>query len=151
MPQFSAVTAVFPQSARNVAEAPSATAAAVPFIGTATAVRCGEDLTEVASATAVNLRSRSNIMNTNLKPADELLSIRQNVKQLQAREAEIKAAMIAGEMELSGDFAIAEIKERATSRFDRKAAEAELGDLSRFEVKSTATVLNVTELEGVLE
>lgn len=86
-------------------------------------------------------------MTTNLKPADELLSIRQQIKMLQAREAEIKEAMIAGDMETSGHFAIAEISERETKRFDRKAAEAELGDLSRFDVKSASTVLKVTELE----
>lgn len=88
---------------------------------------------------------------TNLKPADELLTIRQRIKALQAREAEIKEAMISGGAELAGDFAIAELKERAASRFDRKAAEAELGDLSRFENKTTQTVLIITELEGVLE
>lgn len=90
-------------------------------------------------------------MTANLKPADELLSLRQRIKELQAREAEIREGMLAGELELHGDFAIVEIKERNTSRFDKKAAEAELGDLSRFEVKGKQFVLNVSELEEVIE
>lgn len=86
-------------------------------------------------------------MITNLKPADELLSIRQRIKALQAREDEIKAAMISGEMEMNGDFAVAHFVIRRTSRFDRKAAEAEMGSLARFDVKSETTALMVSELE----
>lgn len=85
-------------------------------------------------------------MTTNLKPADELLSIRQKIKALEAREAEIKAAMIAGTAELSGDFAIAKLSSRKTTRFDRKAAEAELGSLARFEVSGESVTLTVDEL-----
>ena len=91
------------------------------------------------------------IMATNLKPADELLSIRQRIKALQAREDEIKAGMKSGELEMSGDFALASLSTRNSSRFDRKAAENELGDLSRFEVKTEITVLTVSELEEVIE
>ena len=43
-------SAVNPQFIRTTAEAPSATAAAVPFIGTATAVRCGG-----RAATTINI------------------------------------------------------------------------------------------------
>ena len=85
-------------------------------------------------------------MTTNMKPADELLSIRQKIKALQAREAEIKAAMIDGTADLFGDFAIANLSTRATTRFDRKASEAELGSLARFEVKGEAVTLTVEEL-----
>lgn len=84
---------------------------------------------------------------TNLKPADELLSIRQRIKEMQAREKEIKDGMEKGEFEMNGDFAIAVLSKRNQSRFDRKAAEAELGDLSRFEKKIETTVLTVSELE----
>lgn len=90
-------------------------------------------------------------MTTNLKPADELLTIRQRIKSLQARADEIKTEMEKGELDMSGDFAIAQITRRNSYRFDRKAAEKELGDLSRFEVKTEVTVLNVTELEQVVE
>lgn len=94
---------------------------------------------------------RDTPMTTNLKPADELLSIRQRIKALQAREDEIKAGMKSGELEMSGDFALASLSTRNSSRFDRKAAENELGDLSRFEVKTEITVLTVSELEEVIE
>lgn len=86
------------------------------------------------------------LMTTNLKPADELLSVRQKIKALEAREAEIKAAMIEGSADLSGDFAVAKLSSRKTSRFDRKAAEAELGPLARFDVKGEAVTLTVEEL-----
>ena len=86
-------------------------------------------------------------MTINLKPADELLTIRQRIKALQAREDEIKSAMKSGEMEMAGDFALAHFVTRKSSRFDRKAAEAELGDLSRFDVKSETVALMVSELE----
>ena len=88
-------------------------------------------------------------MTTNLKPADELLTLRQRIKALQAREDEIKAGMKSGELEMNGDFALAHFVKRNTSRFDRKAAEAELGDLSRFDVKSETVALIVSELEQV--
>lgn len=90
-------------------------------------------------------------MTTNLKPADELLTIRQRIKALQAREDEIKAGMKSGEMDMGGDFAVAHFVKRTTSRFDRKAAGAELGSLSRFDVKSETTALLVSELEIVEE
>lgn len=86
-------------------------------------------------------------MTTNMKPADELLSIRQKIKALQAREAEIKELMVSGDADLFGDFAIAKISTRKTTRFDRKAAEAELGTLERFDVKGEAVTLTVEELE----
>lgn len=85
-------------------------------------------------------------MTTNLKPADELLSVRQKIKELQAREAELKDAMTADPALLSGDFAVAHFVKRGSSRFDRKAAEAELGSLARFDVKGETVALMVSEL-----
>lgn len=90
-------------------------------------------------------------MTTNLKPADELLSIRHKIKALQEREAELKDGMKSGALEMNGDFAIAHFVQRNSSRFDRKAAEAELGDLSRFDVKTETAALMVSELEQVIE
>ena len=55
------------------------------------------------------------------------------------------------ELELAGDFALAHFTKRNSNRFDRKAAEAELGDLSRFEVKSETVALIVSELEHMVE
>lgn len=85
-------------------------------------------------------------MTTNMKPADELMTVRNKMKELQAREAEIKAGMQSGEMETTGDFAIAHFVKRKTTRFDRKAAEEELGDLSKFNKSGEAVVLMVDEL-----
>lgn len=90
-------------------------------------------------------------MTTNLKPADELLSVRQKIKALQERESELRDGMASGALPLSGDFSIAAFTSRKTSRFDRKAAEAELGSLDRFDVKGEATVLTVSELVRVTE
>ena len=85
-------------------------------------------------------------MTTNMKPADELLMIRQKVKELQDRESEIKAGMIDGSLSVAGDFAIASIVRRKSKRFDRKAAEAELGSLARFEVENETVALLINEL-----
>ena len=90
-------------------------------------------------------------MTTNLKPADELLTIRQRIKALQAREDDIKAGMKSGELEMQGDFTFAHFVKRNASRFDRKAAELELGSLSRFDVKTETAVLMVSELAQVIE
>lgn len=90
------------------------------------------------------------VTQTNMKPADELLSVRQRIKDLQVRETEIKNAMLAGG-EMTGDFAVARFVTRTTSRFDRKAAEAELGSLARFETKGESVALMVEELAQVVE
>jgi len=90
-------------------------------------------------------------MTTNLKPADELLTVRMKIKELQEREKELKDGMQKGELSMSGDYAIARFVKRASSRFDRKAAEAELGSLSRFDVKGETVALMVDELMEVVE
>ena len=87
----------------------------------------------------------------NLKPADELLTLRAKIKDLQAREEEIKTAMMVMGSDMSGDFAIAFFTKRGSSRFDRKAAEVELGSLARFDVKGETTALMVKELAQVTE
>ncbi len=90
-------------------------------------------------------------MTTNLKPADEVLSLRQRIKELQAREAELKEGMANGELPMNGDFAIARFVKRATSRFDRKAAEAKFGSLAAFDIKGETVALMVDELVQVME
>lgn len=87
-------------------------------------------------------------MTTNLKPADELLSVRQKIKELQGREAELKAGFKSGELDASGDFAMVLVTKRTAKRFDRKAAETELGDLSRFEAETESTVIRCEELQN---
>lgn len=90
-------------------------------------------------------------MTTNLKPADELLTIRRKIKELQDREKELKDGMQSGELSTSGDFAVARFVKRTTSRFDRKAAEKELGSLARFDEKGETVALMVDELAQVFE
>ena len=87
-------------------------------------------------------------MTVNLKPADELFTLRQRIKEMQDRERELTEGMKAGEIDTHGDFAVAFITERGTSRFDRKAAEKELGDLSRFDVKGKTKALRVEALSN---
>lgn len=86
---------------------------------------------------------------TNMKPADELLSVRQKIKDLQAREAELKEGITSGALPTQGDFAICRLSTRKTTRFDRKAAEAQLGSLARFDVSGEAVALLVDALEQV--
>lgn len=85
-------------------------------------------------------------MNTNMKPADELLTLRSRIKELQAREKELTEGIKAGEIDPQGDFAVAFITKRATRRFDRKAAEAEVGDPSKFDVVGETKALRIEEL-----
>lgn len=82
----------------------------------------------------------------NMKPADELLFVRERIKELQAREAELKDGFKFGELDTAGDYAIVILTKRKSKRFDRKAAEAELGSLSRFDVEGETAVLRVEEL-----
>jgi hypothetical protein len=84
-------------------------------------------------------------MTTNMKPADELKTIRDQIKVLQAREAELREGIISGKLDSVGHFAVAIMVKQNRKTFDRKAAEAELGDLSRFEVKGQITMLRVQE------
>ncbi len=83
---------------------------------------------------------------SNMKPADELLQIRNRIKELTAREEELKEGFKAGSLSRSGDFAIVSVTKRKAKRFDRKAAEAEVGSLARFDVESEQTVIRVEEL-----
>lgn len=87
-------------------------------------------------------------MTTNLKPADELLSVRQKIKELQDREKELRNGIISGDFDTHGDFAAVLITKRKAKRFDRKAAETELGSLSRFDVEAESTVVRVEELQN---
>jgi hypothetical protein len=85
---------------------------------------------------------------TNLKPADELWSVRQKIKELKAREDELRDGILGGALDTHGDFAIATITKRNQKRFDRKAAETELGSLSRFDSQTEITMIRVEELSN---
>lgn len=82
-------------------------------------------------------------MTANMKPADELLQVRERIKEMKAREKKLADAIKAGDESMEGDFALCTYSVRSTKRFDRKAAEAELGDLSRFDVVGQSEVLKV--------
>lgn len=84
-------------------------------------------------------------MTTNLKPADELKSVRDRIKELQAREAILREGIIAGDMDSVGVMAIAFVTKAQRRSFDRKAAEAELGDLSRFDHSVETITVRVQE------
>jgi len=85
---------------------------------------------------------------TNMKPADELLATRQKIKELRDREKTLRDGIVSGDFDTHGDFAAVLITKRKAKRFDRKAAEEELGSLSRFEVETESTVVRVEELEN---
>jgi len=55
-------------------------------------------------------------MNSNMKPADELLTVRKRIKELQAREKEIADGIKSGELDDAGDFAIARVVKRSTTQ-----------------------------------
>ena len=84
---------------------------------------------------------------SNMKPADELLQVRKRIKELQAREDELKEGFKAGTLSRSGDFAIVTVTKRKAKRFDRKAAEVELGSLKKFDIEGEAIVVGVEELD----
>jgi hypothetical protein len=84
-------------------------------------------------------------MTTNLKPADELKSIRDRIKELQAREAELREGIIAGKLDAVGVMAIAFVTTSQRRTFDRKTAEAELGSLARFDKPTEVIAVRVQE------
>jgi glycosyltransferase involved in cell wall biosynthesis len=62
-----------------------------------------------------------------------------------AREAILREGIIAGELDSVGMMAIAFVTKQARRTFDRKAAEAELGDLSRFDRPTETIMVRVQE------
>lgn len=88
-------------------------------------------------------------MTSNLKPVDEFFSVREKIKELKVREDELKQLISdLSPEERVGDFALVSISERKSKRFNRKAAEQELGDLSRFETSSISKVFRAEPLEN---
>jgi len=86
-------------------------------------------------------------MSSNLHPADEIQKIRERVKELKTREAELKAMIITGEASKEGQFVRAQLITRKSKRFNRQAAETELGSLDRFLVETEATILKLEIIE----
>jgi hypothetical protein len=69
---------------------------------------------------------------TNRKPADELAWVREQIRDLQAREDYIKRMILAGTFDAEGDEVDIVIERKAQKRLDRELLEAEIGDLSDF-------------------
>jgi len=86
-------------------------------------------------------------MSSNLPPVDEILKIREQIKALKAREAELKALIVSGEASTEGHFVRARLITRKSKRFDRQAAEVELGDLTRFLVETKVTILKLEAIK----
>lgn len=85
---------------------------------------------------------------TNRKPADELAWLRDRIKELQANEDYIKRMIREGKMDPNGDEFRADVQTRTQNRFDRKAAEAELGDLSRFTSEVEVTTVRLIAVKA---
>lgn len=69
---------------------------------------------------------------TNRKPADELAWVREQIRDLQAREDYIKRMILDGTFEAEGDEVDIVVEQKTQKRLDRGLLESELGDLSRF-------------------
>lgn len=83
---------------------------------------------------------------SNMKPADEMLTIRQRIKELKDREDSLREILLENPAARVGDFALVRVSKRATSRLDRKAAEKVVGSLARFDVKGDCDVITVDEI-----
>jgi cob(I)alamin adenosyltransferase len=86
-------------------------------------------------------------MSSNLHPVDEIQKIREQIKALKAREAELKAMIVSGEAPKEGQFVRARLITRKSKRFNCQAAEAELGSIDRFLVETEATILKLEIIE----
>lgn len=58
---------------------------------------------------------------TNVHPADELAALREEIKQLEARESELRAALMAEGASLRGSQYMAVIKEQSRETVDKNA------------------------------
>ena len=64
----------------------------------------------------------------NRHPVDELADIRATIRQLQEREGNLRAAILAGACSLSGEQHLATVTAQSTRRFDKAAAIRALGE-----------------------
>ncbi len=85
----------------------------------------------------------------NRHPVDELADTRAEIKALQAREAELRTALLEGGVDLSGDQHYARITVAKRETLDSKAAVAALGRdaLARFMREQTTTTIRIIERE----
>jgi hypothetical protein len=65
---------------------------------------------------------------TNRKPADRLHDVRETIRALREEEAELRAGMISGELELEGDEFTVTIETKVNERIDLKAMRKSVPD-----------------------
>lgn len=82
-------------------------------------------------------------MTRNMPPADELAWTREEIKRLKTREEELRKHLIEREDDRFGDSVVVTVADQERKRFDRKAAEQELGPLNRFDVTSKSKTLRI--------
>lgn len=75
----------------------------------------------------------------NTSPADELLSVRERIKELQVREKDLKATLIADPDARMGRYAVASVVESERVSIDTKRLKEEYPDLADSYSKSTVT------------
>lgn len=66
-------------------------------------------------------------MEKNMKPADELAFVREQIRDLKGREAYLKAGITSGDLPMVGDEVRAVIVSRTQGRLDRDKIRAALG------------------------
>jgi hypothetical protein len=78
----------------------------------------------------------------NRHPADELADIREQIRQLRQREAELRGTLLGGRHDLVGDDYIVAVYDRLQRRIDLAAARQHFGEqLKPFEVEKQITLL----------
>jgi hypothetical protein len=87
-------------------------------------------------------------MIANRHPVDELADIRAQIRELKAKEDDLRSVILAGNCSLLGCEYKAAISKHSVSRLDQAAAVRELGmeRLRPFMTNSEFTVVKVTEL-----
>ena len=90
-------------------------------------------------------------MSANMKPADELATVRERIKMLKAREDDLRAYLLAHPEECAGDMYMAEVVHGTRRTFDRAAAEKALGSLDAYTRETETTTLRIVERVGEYE
>jgi hypothetical protein len=90
------------------------------------------------------------VVQTNRKPPDELADVRERIKELKAREDELRELLIAGEADPIGDDYAAVISKVVSERIDTTRLRRELGleRLRPFLVPLESTVVKVERMKG---
>ncbi|MGY3615696.1 hypothetical protein [Bradyrhizobium sp. USDA 10063] len=89
-------------------------------------------------------------MPTNRKPPDELADVRERIRELKAREDELRDMLIAGACDPIGDDYAATISKVKSERIDSTKLRKELGlqFLRPYLVPSESTVVKVERMKG---